>query len=522
MSKNCCDPRKSDPAELTPASLSDTALTAIKLSRCSDSDARSYLALEKALLLEALPLGVITIFETLHLTVAVPKNASADLTQQLRFATGLEVRPIAVDPGILADAIAKAYQGHDHYLDRELISLQRYDRSLKNEAISDPLGAFKPAHGEAAKFLASLIEHALAREASDLHLVPVSDGTIARIRVHGELYSTAAPVCTARVHHELIGRLRVLAKLGAAARKEPLDGSLSVPHAGGQVFVRLSIMPTIHGEKAVLRFLGRAKVRTVSELGLASEIEDFVERYLQRREGVALVAGPTGSGKTTTLYAMTERLVQQSRSLCSIEDPVEIALAGVAQTSLDLRAGLDFPNALKAVLRQDPDAIFIGEIRDGESAAIAFQAALTGHLLLSTVHARSVYEIFLRLQQLGLDRLTVAQAVNLLLVQRLVPRLCPECAVVDIEASNRCGFDVAKAVGCAACDYAGFSERLVLAEALWMDESLARAIAGSDWTAHGFYQLVNGENYVPLQSGLEKSLREGKISWQHYQSLSRL
>lgn len=443
------------------------ALSPEALSRCSSAEARALLPFDLACRLEVLPLGFIGSSHAGVVTCAVGDHAPPERAIELRFALGREVRLISVPQPVLTTALRTAYQGDPRRLDHELTLLQATDLGISSSARRAEPESLRLGHGEAANFLATLLEYAIARGASDLHIAPRREGTFIRLRIGGELQFRADPVCSLALHAQLIGRLKVLARLDTTVRNQPLDGAFVVPRVGGAgVSARLSIMPTIHGDKAVVRFLGHGGIRPLGTLGYSPVVSGAIERFVRRREGAALFAGPTGSGKSTAIYAALAACVERGRSVVSIEDPVEVEIPGVSQTSLNPEHGLDYAAALRAVLRQDPDVIALGEIRDEESAAAALRAALTGHLVISTVHARSAREVALRLRDLGVDDLTHAQAIRLVVCQRLVPVLCARCKVIDLMSSAAHGLTVYRPVGCVRCDYSGFSERVLVAEVL--------------------------------------------------------
>jgi len=492
------------------------ALTARNLSQCSTREARALLPLETAQRYGVLPLGVFELGDQRVISIAVPTGAPPDLEQALRFAVGIAVKLLPVPAHLLSIAIADAYQGDDTRLGAEVVQLRQSEEELKPGA---PELAFRPERGEAARFLASLLEYGVARGASDLHLVPRSDGTLVRLRLNGELLSSEAPVCTATTHRQIITRLKILAGLDTTTREKPLDGSFRIPRGDRHSFARLSLMPTVHGEKAVVRFLNQGELRDLNTLGLDRETLHFCEELVRHPRGAAFIAGPTGSGKTTTLYALMARLHAENLNLITIEDPVELHLEGASQTSINPELGLDYQSCLRSVLRQDPDVLLVGEIRDRESAAMALQAALTGHLLLSTVHARDAFEVVLRLHHLGIDYLSLAQAVRLIVCQQLLPKLCSRCRVIDLAASNERGFDLWQPVGCPTCDYSGFRDRCLVTEALWLDAELSRAVAHHGFNPEHFSGIVSAKNFWPLNRSLERALRAGAISLEQARAL---
>jgi general secretion pathway protein E len=242
----------------------------------------------------------------------------------------------------------------------------------------------------------------------------------------------------------------------------------------------VSILPTVHGEKVVLRLIATQSLATLEALGLSEAALSYFNTYLDRSEGLILLSGSTGSGKTTTLYAALSQLSKRNLNIVAVEDPVEYYVTGVTQTAIDERIGLTYPTVLRAILRQDPDVVLIGEIRDNESAQIAIQAAMTGHLMLSTVHARSAAEVVTRLRFLGVDPLSLVQALQLSVNQKLFPKLCQQCKVIDLAASRTFGADVYKAVGCPRCSHTGASGQIPAFEILEVRGQVAEIITSQD------------------------------------------
>jgi general secretion pathway protein E len=319
------------------------------------------------------------------------------------------------------------------------------------------------------------------------------------------------------VHRQLISRIKVLCSLDTATQAKPQEGAFVIPVQSHKVYLRISIFPTTFGEKAVMRLLGSCGLKTLDTLGLPQNVLAFLQNTLPVRDGAIIFVGATGSGKSTSLYAALDYLRQTNRNLVTIEDPVELNIPGIAQTSLDYKQGLSYPAALRAVLRQDPDVIMLGEIRDSESAETAFQAALTGHLILSTVHARNVFEAFMRLSTLNVDSFTLSQALRLVVAQRLLPALCRPCKVFDLKGSNQLGFEVYKAAGCPACEHSGYSGQVLAAEALLIDDTLRTELAQKNFAAQALLSKLNSGNYYALKDSLLDLLRAKQISIQEYE-----
>ena len=271
--------------------------------------------------------------------------------------------------------------------------------------------------------------HALDARASDIHIEAGPLATVTRIRVDGLLQvQSHYPI---ELHDRLITRIKILARLDIAEKRLPQDGRLCIGHdfCKPNIDCRISILPTLHGEKAVIRILPSCiDDLDLQELGLHPEQLEVLQQALSQSSGLILVTGPTGSGKTRTLYSCLRQLNQDHRNLCSIEDPIEIRLAGVNQVAYHPKAGLDFPTIIRALLRQDPDVIMIGEIRDSATAHLAIQAAQTGHLVLSTLHTRNANGAVPRLKNLGIDQESLESCLLSVSSQRLVRRICPQCA----------------------------------------------------------------------------------------------
>ena len=270
--------------------------------------------------------------------------------------------------------------------------------------------------------------NAMDSRASDIHIEAGAHSTLVRIRVDGLLQEHSQH--SAELHERLITRIKILARLDIAEKRLPQDGRLCIGHdfSRPDVDCRVSILPTLYGEKAVIRILpNRIKELTLEQLGLLPEQLDIFKNALSQVNGLILVTGPTGSGKTRTLYSCLQRLNHIHRNICSIEDPIEIRLPGINQVAFHPRAGLDFSTIIRAILRQDPDVIMIGEIRDKASAELAIQAAQTGHLVLSTLHTRNARAALSRLHNLGIDQNSLESCIRSISSQRLVRKTCYHC-----------------------------------------------------------------------------------------------
>jgi protein transport protein HofB len=360
--------------------------------------------------------------------------------------------------------------------------LEQFSRQTNPAPPATPDGLEEPT-GSAVEKIDALLNQALQKRASDIHIEPQENAVRIRLRVDGVLQ--VLPVAGFEHSASLIARLKILAGLDIAERRVPQDGQFSRSLNHKNESFRLSTLPTRFGEKAVVRLL-QSDIRAIAleNLGMSPPLLKRYREALSRPQGMILVTGPTGSGKTFTLYSGLSWLNVATRNLCSVEDPVEIPMAGVNQTQIHPRSGLDFHRVLRALLRQDPDVIMIGEIRDGETAEIAVKAAQTGHLVLSTLHTNSTTETLVRLGQMGVPGYLLASALKLVVAQRLVRKLCPHCRQTA-EATAHFPPHVWpgtvqnwRAVGCEQC-FSGYYGRLPLFEMLPISARLQNALAKS-------------------------------------------
>ncbi len=335
------------------------------------------------------------------------------------------------------------------------------------------------------RLINGLIAEAVRVGASDIHVEPFELALIVRFRIDGVLREAVSlPVRLA----SLIGsRIKVMARLDIAEKRVPQDGRISLTLGGKTLDVRVSTLPSRGGERVVMRILDKEQAgHKLDELGMPPAIEDAFETALHDPNGIVLVTGPTGSGKTTTLYAGLALLNDGSRNILTIEDPVEYAVDGVGQTQVNTKVGMSFAAGLRAILRQDPDVVMVGEIRDAETAQIAVQASLTGHLVLSTVHTNDAVGAITRLRDMGIEPFLLASTLRLVVAQRLVRRLCPNCRKAegaDAGAAKRLGIvpgtKIFRAMGCAACGQSGYVGRIGIYEAVRIDDTIRKLIGES-------------------------------------------
>jgi general secretion pathway protein E len=318
------------------------------------------------------------------------------------------------------------------------------------------------------RMLNALLTQAAKDGASDIHIEPYERSSSVRFRVDGTLREVVQP--NKALHAALISRLKIMAELDISEKRLPQDGRISLRIGGRAIDVRVSTLPSAHGERAVLRLLDKGESKfSLEALGMDGDVLSRFSHLIQQPHGIVLVTGPTGSGKTTTLYASLGRLETTTTNILTVEDPVEYELPGIGQTQVNTKIDLTFAKALRAILRQDPDVIMIGEIRDFETAQIAIQASLTGHLVLATVHTNDAPSTVTRLVDMGVEPFLLSSSLLGVLAQRLVRVLCPACKREDAEGRWH-------PVGCAECSNTGYRGRTGVYELMTVDEPVQSLI----------------------------------------------
>ncbi|CAB3641868.1 GspE/PulE family protein [Trinickia soli] len=379
-----------------------------------------------------------------------------------------------------------------------------------------------PDEGPAARLFAQTLDQAARRAASDIHVEPSEHSWRIRLRVDGTLHELPSP--PAHLRDAFVTRVKVLARLDIAERRVPQDGRLRLAVAPGKVEdYRVSALPTVHGEKLVLRRLEALPADlSLASLGFDAAQTPLVEAAVQAPHGLILVTGPTGSGKTLSLYAFLQMLNQGSRNICTVEDPAEIELAGVNQVSVREKAGLTFATALRALLRQDPDVIMIGEIRDAETADVALKAAQTGHLVLSTLHTNDAPGAIARLIHIGVAPYNLAAALRLITAQRLLRRLCAHCrtpaerpclaSIVPTPTGQpSAAWTPYAARGCPACHGVGYRGRIGIHEVMPASRSLCELI-GAGASMQAIRRQARAEGAASLREAALARVREGLTS----------
>jgi general secretion pathway protein E len=332
------------------------------------------------------------------------------------------------------------------------------------------------------KLINGIISQAVKNRASDIHFEPYEDKLVVRFRVDGILKEILQQ--DSKISSVLISRIKIISGLDISERRLPQDGRVSLSLGDKNIDVRVSTLPSSYGERIVLRLLDKQAAQiNIEDLGLPLPILSNYKSSLKNPEGIILFTGPTGSGKTTTLYSGLRYLSDSSQNILTVEDPIEYTLGGIGQTQVNSKTGYTFARGLRAILRQDPDVVMVGEMRDAETAQIGIQASLTGHLVLSTVHTNSAIAAITRLRDMGIESFLLASSLRTIISQRLVRRLCLECKAQEEaskEAINLFNLDknqiVYKSQGCVACSNTGYQGRIAIAECIQVDKVLKEMI----------------------------------------------
>ena len=389
--------------------------------------------------------------------------------------TGLEIKPAVITP----DAFQRALSQYPVALDAAIAEIKPME-ALDEETAAERLKAVAE-EAPVVRLANMMILQAIRQAASDIHFEPQEYRVRVRYRIDGTLYSVMTP--PKHIQGALISRLKIMSNMNIAERRLPQDGRIELKVDNREIDLRVSTIPTVWGEKVVMRILDKSGAFVgIEKLGLLPEDHQRFERIISKPYGIILLTGPTGSGKTTSLYAILNRLNRVDVNITTIEDPVEYQLPGIAQVQINPKAGLTFANGLRSFLRQDPDMIMVGEIRDEETARIAIHAALTGHLVLSTLHTNDAAGAVTRLVDMGIEPFLVSSSVSGVIAQRLVRILCQRCKqpyTPTEEVLRRIGLDLFvapptlyKAVGCEFCNDIGYKGRLGIFEIMPVDEAI--------------------------------------------------
>jgi type IV pilus assembly protein PilB len=402
----------------------------------------------------------------------------------IKFITGLEVQPHIATEGMIKDAIGRLYDSSAEALDKLMKDFEQEDVEVVEAMEED--GGLLEENAPVVRLVNTIIADAVKRKASDIHIEPYEKQLRVRYRVDGALYEVMTP--PHRMRGAIISRVKIMAELDIAEKRLPQDGNIKIRVSDRTIDLRVSSLPTIFGEKIVMRILDKGNLSMdLGKFGIEPLALKNIERAIRAPWGMVLVTGPTGSGKTTTLYSALSCINKPDTNIITAEDPVEYNLEGINQVNIHESIGLTFANVLRSFLRQDPNIIMVGEIRDLETGAIAVKAALTGHLVLSTLHTNDAPSTISRMIDMGIQPFLVSSAVKLIVAQRLVRKICRECKQpqealpelldeLGVPAKDRKDFTLQKGRGCDSCSGTGYSGRQGLYEVLPVSQTIARMI----------------------------------------------
>ncbi len=421
------------------------------------------------------------------LDVAFVSPETMGVVDELQLLTGLRINPLIGPLSLVEFQLDALYRAHreskaigeegDSFRDTS-DDQNELDESILNIDTPPP----NDENGRIVRLVNQILEQAMRNGASDIHLEPFEDGCKFRLRIDGVLHELPSP--SKAVFIMILSRLKVLAKMDIAEKRVPQDGAIALRSGDKRVDLRVNTVPTVHGEKMVMRILDKDAIPlNLTGLGLDQRQSDDLIESIRTPYGLALVTGPTGSGKSTTLYACLNLLNEPRHNICTVEDPVEYKFKGMNQVQVKAQVGLTFSSALRAFLRQDPDIIMVGEVRDQETAEICLRAALTGHFVLSTIHTNDALSAVTRLQDMGIEPFLLSCTLRVLEAQRLVRRLCPKCKEayeVDEELAARHGLTPGEVLyrpkGCLQCRRLGYRGRLGVFEVIRITPRLTQLI----------------------------------------------
>jgi general secretion pathway protein E len=419
---------------------------------------------------------------TLKLVMANPRDR--EVIDALKIAVAHNILVYASDPKSIDDYIEKFYAEETQDINKLIENIE--DNALQIMRDDEDVGRLQDLASEAPiiRLVNIIITRAVESRASDIHIEPFADELRVRYRIDGVLHDIE--IIPKKLQAAIFSRIKIMAKLNIAERRLPQDGRIMLKVGGSEIDIRISSIPVLYGESVVMRLLNKEGILIdMNQLGFPDDTLKLFNNIIDQPNGIILVTGPTGSGKTTTLYAALDKINSPDKKIITVEDPIEYQLKGINQIQVKPQIGLDFPNILRHIVRQDPDIIMIGEIRDLETAEIAIQSSLTGHLVFSTLHTNDAPSALTRLLDIGVQHYLLAATIRGILAQRLVRVNCPQCREiykmpVDVERTKKIDWqtDVTlyRGKGCEKCAYTGFYGRTGIYELLQIDNAIERLI----------------------------------------------
>ncbi|NUN94034.1 MAG: type II secretion system ATPase GspE [Verrucomicrobiae bacterium] len=420
------------------------------------------------------------------LAVAISDPTDLDIVDSLHYALKCEIEPMVAPKEEIEEALTRYYGGAEETVDKMLQEITEGDISLSTDEIDQDLGTETAEDAPIIKLVHLMIANAYRARASDIHIEPLERRLRVRFRIDGELVEVDNP--PKRLQPSIISRVKIMSNMSIAEKRLPQDGRIQMNVLGRDIDLRVSTVPTSHGESIVMRILDKESLKLgLAELGFLSDDQATFERLISMPDGILLVTGPTGSGKTTTLYACLNVINRPDRKIITVEDPVEYQMPGINQVAVNEDVGMTFASALRAMLRQAPNIIMIGEIRDVETANIAINASLTGHLVFSTLHTNDAPSAVTRLIDMGVKPFLVASSVRAIMAQRLIRKICAKCkepytptqAEVDALRLSREALKnstLFHGAGCSDCNRGGYRGRAGIFEIFVIDDEVRKMI----------------------------------------------
>lgn len=457
------------------------------------------------------------------LTIVAGNPYKMQAIDELSLLIGKHVEKGVAAATIVADAINRFYplEGTKEMMQELEEDSKLIEGELDLGAMEDQDVMVMASQTPVIKLVNHILFQAVKRDASDIHIEPYEKEVRVRYRIDGVMFVVLTP--PKKIQSALVSRLKIMANLNIAEKRKPQDGRIEIKVAGKEIDIRVSVLPVVHGERVVMRLLDKSKTFVKLEsMGFLKRDFQALEYAISQPNGIVLVSGPTGSGKTTTLYAILSRVNSPEVNLITVEDPVEYQISGINQVQVNEKIGLTFAAALRSILRQDPDIVMIGEMRDTETVQIAVQASLTGHLVFSTIHTNNAPATITRLIDMGIEPFLIASSVTAILAQRLVRKLCDACKKTYIptpESLKTIGLNPQEAktitfyqaVGCAKCMNSGYSGRLPIFEIMLMTPAIAQLVVQQADALKIKEQALKDGMTLLVHDGIEK-IKEGKTT----------
>ena len=447
----------------------------------------------------------------LIVAMADPLNIFA--IDDVKITTGLDVEPVIASSHGILNAIDQYYETGsaekalaEFKKNYQVDNIEDIDKEILKEINNAPV----------VKLVNSIIKQAVQMNASDIHIEPFERVIRVRFRIDGDLQEIMTPSKT--THSAIVTRIKIISKMDIAEKRLPQDGRVEVNMEGNEIDLRVSVLPTVHGEKIVIRLLNRSNfLLSKSELGFTKENTSIFDKIMKNQNGIIWIVGPTGSGKSTTLYAALKELNQVNKNIITVEDPVEYQMDGINQVQVNNKAGLTFANGLRSILRQDPDIIMIGEIRDSETAQIAIRAAITGHLVLSTLHTNDTASSIMRIIDMGIEPYLVSSSVVGIVAQRLIKKVCENCKIscaADelekkvLQVDDTAEVTVCKGQGCNSCNDTGYKGRTAIHEIMYINKEI-RVLIDKGASIDIIREEAKKQNMISLRENCIELVKKG-------------